>query len=128
MPLKFSLGAPFFIAEIIACVLFILIFGFGNFLIFMLLSMIAGVVLLALFWRNMLNFQMGNLKDTLKQFAFVIAGFLFLIPGVLSSVFGILVLVFGLVFQTGVQTNFHKKEKKENAEEIIDVEVIEDRK
>ncbi|MDL0101873.1 MULTISPECIES: integral memnbrane protein [Campylobacter] len=127
MIMKLSLGAPFLIIELIACAVFIIAFGFGNFLIFMLLSMIAGVVLLALFWKNMLNFQMGGLKDTLKQFAFVIAGFLFLIPGVLSSVFGILVLIFGLIFGVKAQTNFYKKEQKHN-EEIIDVEIIEDRK
>ncbi|MBS4275065.1 integral memnbrane protein [Campylobacter vulpis] len=126
--MKLSLGAPFLVVELIACAVFIIAFGFGNFLIFMLLSMIAGVVLLALFWRNMLSFQMGGFKDTLKQFAFVIAGFLFLIPGVLSSVFGILVLVFGLVFQAKVQANFYKKEPKKHSEEIIDVEIIEDRK
>ncbi|ENM4760160.1 integral memnbrane protein [Campylobacter upsaliensis] len=125
--MKLSLGAPFLIVELIACAVFIITFGFGNFLIFMLLSMIAGVVLLALFWKNMLEFQMGGLKDTLKQFAFVIAGFLFLIPGVLSSVFGILVLVFGLIFGVKTQTNFYKKEQKHN-EEIIDVEIIEERK
>ncbi|HEC1538500.1 TPA: integral memnbrane protein [Campylobacter upsaliensis] len=125
--MKLSLGAPFLIIELIACAVFIITFGFGNFLIFMLLSMIAGVVLLALFWKNMLEFQMGGLKDTLKQFAFVIAGFLFLIPGVLSSVFGILVLVFGLIFGVKTQTNFYKKEQKHN-EEIIDVEIIEERK
>ncbi|EAH6235772.1 integral memnbrane protein [Campylobacter upsaliensis] len=125
--MKLSLGAPFLIIELIACAVFIITFGFGNFLIFMLLSMIAGVVLLALFWKNMLNFQMGGLKDTLKQFAFVIAGFLFLIPGVLSSVFGILVLIFGLIFGVKAQTNFYKKEQKHN-EEIIDVEIIEERK
>ncbi|ENB4013986.1 integral memnbrane protein [Campylobacter upsaliensis] len=125
--MKLSLGAPFLIIELIACAVFIITFGFGNFLIFMLLSMIAGVVLLALFWKNMLEFQMGDLKDTLKQFAFVIAGFLFLIPGVLSSVFGILVLVFGLIFGVKTQTNFYKKEQKHN-EEIIDVEIIEERK
>ncbi|EOE5701675.1 integral memnbrane protein [Campylobacter upsaliensis] len=127
MIMKLSLGAPFLIVELIACAVFIITFGFGNFLIFMLLSMIAGVVLLALFWKNMLEFQMGGLKDTLKQFAFVIAGFLFLIPGVLSSVFGILVLVFGLIFGVKTQTNFYKKEQKHN-EEIIDVEIIEERK
>ncbi len=125
--MKLSLGAPFLIIELIACAVFIITFGFGNFLIFMLLSMIAGVVLLALFWKNMLEFQMGGLKDTLKQFAFVIAGFLFLIPGVLSSVFGILVLIFGLIFGIKTQTNFYKKEQKHN-EEIIDVEIIEERK
>ncbi|WP_270989350.1 integral memnbrane protein [Campylobacter upsaliensis] len=127
MIMKLSLGAPFLIIELIACAVFIITFGFGNFLIFMLLSMIAGVVLLALFWKNMLEFQMGGLKDTLKQFAFVIAGFLFLIPGVLSSVFGILVLIFGLIFGIKTQTNFYKKEQKHN-EEIIDVEIIEERK
>lgn len=125
--MKLSLGTPFLIIELIACAVFIITFGFGNFLIFMLLSMIAGVVLLALFWKNMLSFQMGGLKDTLKQFAFVIAGFLFLIPCVLSSVFGILVLIFGLIFRVKTQTNFYKKEQKHN-EEIIDVEIIEERK
>lgn len=52
--------------------------------------MIFGAVLLGIFWKNMLEFQMGGLKDMLTQFSFVIAGFLLVFPGIITSVLGFL--------------------------------------
>ncbi|ELU0339606.1 FxsA family protein [Campylobacter coli] len=128
MNYKLSLS-PLFVLEIIASVLFIVFFGFGNFLFFILLSMIFGAVLLGIFWKNMLEFQMGGLKDMLTQFAFVMAAFLLIFPGIVTSIFGFFVLCFGLIF------NFAKPRYKRNYrqnntsdEEIIDVEIIEERK
>ncbi len=120
---------PLVLLEIIASVAFVLAFGFGEFCFFLMFSMVGGVVLLAIFWKNMLDFRITTPKEMFMQFAFVIAGFLLIIPGVLSSVFGVLTLIFGLVI-TLKRPTFDKsrpKQRYEN-EEIIDVEIIEDKK
>lgn len=121
--------APLILLELIASMIFVLTFGFGNFCFFLLFSMVGGVVLLALFWKNMLEFRISTPKEMFTQFAFVIAGFLLIIPGVLSSILGILTLIFGLVFCLK-RPNFDKKHSKHNYddEEIIDVEIIEEKR
>ncbi|MBW1509102.1 integral memnbrane protein, partial [Campylobacter jejuni] len=108
----------------------IVFFGFGNFLFFILLSMIFGAVLLGIFWKNMLEFQMGGLKDMLTQFSFVIAGFLLVFPGIITSVFGIFVFFFGIALKLMTKSKYQytKQEYQNSNEEIIDVEIIEDRK
>lgn len=128
MNYKLSLS-PLFLLELVASILFIVFFGLGNFLIFILASMIFGVILLGIFWKNMLEFRISGFKDMLTQFAFVMAAFLLIFPGIVTSIFGFFVLCFGLVF------NFAKPRYKRNYrqnntsdEEIIDVEIIEERK
>ncbi|MGI7616388.1 integral memnbrane protein [Campylobacter coli] len=128
MNYKLSLS-PLFLLELVASILFIVFFGLGNFLIFILASMIFGVILLGIFWKNMLEFRISGFKDMLSQFAFVMAAFLFIFPGIVTSIFGFFVLCFGLIF------NFAKPRYKRNYrqnntsdEEIIDVEIIEERK
>lgn len=128
MNYKLSLS-PLFLLELVAGILFIVFFGLGNFLIFILASMIFGVILLGIFWKNMLEFRISGFKDMLTQFAFVMAAFLFIFPGIVTSIFGFFVLCFGLIF------NFAKPRYKRNYrqnntsdEEIIDVEIIEERK
>lgn len=128
MNYKLSLS-PLFLLELVASILFIVFFGLGNFLIFILASMIFGVILLGIFWKNMLEFRISGFKDMLTQFAFVMAAFLFIFPGIITSIFGFFVLCFGLIF------NFAKSRYKRNYrqnntsdEEIIDVEIIEERK
>lgn len=120
---------PLILLEIIVSVMFVWAFGFGDFCFFLLFSMVGGVVLLAIFWKNMLEFKITTPKEMFMQFAFVIAGFLLIIPGVLSSVFGVLTLIFGLVI-TLKRPTFDKsrpKPRNEN-EEIIDVEIIEEKR
>ncbi|EAJ6391424.1 integral memnbrane protein [Campylobacter coli] len=128
MNYKLSLS-PLFLLELVASILFIVFFGLGNFLIFILASMIFGVILLGIFWKNMLEFRISGFKDMLTQFAFVMAAFLLIFPGIVTSIFGFFVLCFGLIF------NFAKLRYKRNYrqnntsdEEIIDVEIIEERK
>ncbi|MFH5343543.1 integral memnbrane protein [Campylobacter coli] len=128
MNYKLSLS-PLFLLELVASILFIVFFGLGNFLIFILASMIFGVILLGIFWKNMLEFRISGFKDMLTQFAFVMAAFLFIFPGIITSIFGFFVLCFGFIF------NFAKPRYKRNYrqnntsdEEIIDVEIIEERK
>ncbi|EAH6994057.1 integral memnbrane protein [Campylobacter coli] len=128
MNYKLSLS-PLFLLELVASILFVVFFGLGNFLIFILASMIFGVILLGIFWKNMLEFRISGFKDMLTQFAFVMAAFLFIFPGIVTSIFGFFVLCFGLIF------NFAKPRYKRNYrqnntsdEEIIDVEIIEERK
>lgn len=125
---KLSLS-PLFLLEIIVSILFIVFFGFGNFLIFILLSMLFGAVLLGIFWKNMLEFRMSGFKDMLTQFSFVIAGFLFIFPGIITSIFGFLVFCFGLIFGFKKTKNESRyKQDKYHSEEIIDVEIIEEKK
>ncbi|EAI5337620.1 FxsA family protein [Campylobacter coli] len=128
MNYKLSLS-PLFLLELVASILFIVFFGLGNFLIFILASMIFGVILLGIFWKNMLEFRISGFKDMLTQFAFVMAAFLLIFPGIVTSIFGFFVLCFGLIF------NFAKPRYKRNYrqnntsdEEIIDVEIMEERK
>lgn len=128
MNYKLSLS-PLFLLELVASILFIVFFGLGKFLIFILASMIFGVILLGIFWKNMLEFRISGFKDMLTQFAFVMAAFLLIFPGIVTSIFGFFVLCFGLIF------NFAKPRYKRNYrqnntsdEEIIDVEIIEERK
>ncbi|EAL0288198.1 integral memnbrane protein [Campylobacter coli] len=128
MNYKLSLS-PLFLLELVASILFIVFFGLGNFLIFILASMIFGVILLGIFWKKMLEFRISGFKDMLTQFAFVMAAFLLIFPGIVTSIFGFFVLCFGLIF------NFAKPRYKRNYrqnntsdEEIIDVEIIEERK
>lgn len=121
---------PFIIFEVCLSALFIMFFGFGNFLIFLLLSVLIGIILLAIFWKNMLEFQFLAPKEMFAQFAYVICAFLFLIPGILSSVLGFLILIFALIFR-GKKTkaqNFKNENSRQYDEEFIDVEIIEDRK
>lgn len=115
---------PLFLLEIAVSIFFILAFGFGNFLIFILMSVIFGVIILGIFWNNMLEFQVSDFKDMLKQFSFVVAGFLLIFPGVLTSFSGILVLIFALI----IKIKPIKVKKNKDNEEIIDVEIIEDKK
>lgn len=135
--------APYIVLEVLASVGFVLAFGFGNFIIFLLLSMLLGAILLGIFWRNMLEFRLSTPLEMLKNFAFVIAGFLLALPGVLSSICGLFVLIFGLVFGGKNSMNSRKFSSnssnfKENSanfsqnsstnSEIIDVEIIEVKK
>ncbi|HEG0607073.1 TPA: integral memnbrane protein [Campylobacter coli] len=128
MNYKLSLS-PLFLLELVASILFIVFFGLGNFLIFILASMIFGVILLGIFWKNMLEFRISGFKDMFTQFAFVVAAFLFIFPGIITSIFGIFVLCFGLIFNFA-KPRYKRTYKQESAsdEEIIDVEIIEERK
>lgn len=119
---------PFILLEVLASVLFVMSFGFGNFLLVLFGSMLIGVVLLAIFWRNMLEFRLCSPLEMLKNFAFVISGFLFLVPGLLSSVCGLFVLVFGLVFGFSRQNTGKFTQSSRQNDEIIDVEIIDEKK
>lgn len=115
---------PLFLLEIAASVFFISVFGLGDFLIFILMSVVFGVILLVIFWNNMLEFQFGDFKSMLRQFSFVIAGFLLIFPGILTSILGVLVLIFALIFRIKLVG----PKQNSDSEEIIDVEIIEDKK
>ncbi|MBZ7949106.1 integral memnbrane protein [Campylobacter molothri] len=120
--------SPLFVIEFIFSLLFIIFFGFGNFLIFILASMIFGVVLLGIFWKNMLEFQILGFKNMLTQFSFVIAGFLLVFPGVLTSFIGFLIFLFGIFLKIATKTKYTRRQNRNSSEEIIDVEIIEDEK
>ncbi|MCX2682911.1 integral memnbrane protein [Campylobacter sp. MIT 21-1685] len=119
----------FFIFELFTCTFFIIFFGFGNFLFFILASMFIGIILLGIFWKNMLEFHIDGLKNMLEQFSFVLAGFLFLVPGIISSIFAVFILLFAFFVQTLMKNKArHSKNKDTMNDEIIDVEIIEDKK
>ena len=118
---------PLFLLELLASIVFIVAFGFGDFLVFILFSMLFGIVLLGIFWKNILEFQIVDFKSMIKQFSFVIAGFLLVFPGVLSSIAGFFIFLFGLFFSLSKKVEFKNFNKKDD-EDIIDVEVIEDKK
>ncbi|MBZ7938378.1 MULTISPECIES: integral memnbrane protein [Campylobacter] len=120
--------SPLFAVEIIFSLLFIIFFGFGNFLIFILASMIFGVILLGVFWKNILEFQILGFKNMLMQFSFIIAGFLLVFPGVLTSFLGFLVFLFGIFLKIVTKTKYTYRQNRNSSEEIIDVEIIEDGK
>ncbi|MBZ7945289.1 integral memnbrane protein [Campylobacter sp. RM10532] len=120
--------SPLFVIEFIFSLLFIILFGFGNFLIFILASMIFGVVLLGIFWKNMLEFQILGFKNMLTQFSFVIAGFLLVFPGVLTSFIGFLIFLFSIFLKIATKTKYTHRQNRNSSEEIIDVEIIEDEK
>ncbi|TQR31942.1 integral memnbrane protein [Campylobacter sp. MIT 99-7217] len=112
---------------------FIYAFGFGNFLIFLLISVALGMILLAIFWKNMLEFQILSPKEMFAQFGFIICAFLFIIPGVLSSFVAFLILLFCLILKFKPQqkeafkaNNTSNSQQKYKDEEIIDVEIIKD--
>ncbi|KAA6225371.1 MULTISPECIES: integral memnbrane protein [unclassified Campylobacter] len=126
---KISL-TPVIISEFIISILFIYVFGVGNFVVFIMASMLLGVILLIIFWKNMLEFQLSGVKNMITQFSFVIAGFLLVFPGVLTSFFGFLILIVALFFQFFTKTRYRRTQRQnmQGNEEIIDVEIIEDGK
>lgn len=113
--------------ELLASLCFILVFGLSTFLILVILSIFVGILLLAIFWKNMLEFQLLAPRELFANFSYVIAAFLFIVPGILSTFFAVCILVFALVFRNKKQeNNFY--ESKDYDDEIIDVEIIEDSK
>ncbi|TKX31381.1 integral memnbrane protein [Campylobacter aviculae] len=120
--------SPLLILELVCSFLFIVFFGLGNFLIFILISMMFGMILLGIFWKSMLEFQVIGFKNMLTQFSFVIAGFLFIFPGVITSFFGFLVFLLGIFLKIATKTKYTHKQNRNSNEEIIDVEIIEEEK
>ena len=106
---------------------FIFIFGLSSFVLFVVLSFFLGIVLLAIFWKNMLEFQLLALRELFANFSYVIAAFLLMVPGVLSSFLAICILIFALVFRRKKVVK-NRYEDTEYEEEIIDVEIVEDKK
>lgn len=130
--MKFKLSlTPLILLEIFFTILFIIVFGLGNFLAFVLISMVCGIVILGIFWRNLLEFHIDGFKNMFIQFSFVISGFLLIFPGILSSILGILIFIFGILLKISFNTSSFKTTKtKQNSynDDIIDVEIIEDKK
>ncbi|MBK1971726.1 integral memnbrane protein [Campylobacter sp. TTU-622] len=129
--MKFKLSlTPLILLEIFFTILFIVVFGLGNFLAFVLISMVCGIVILGIFWKNLLEFHIDSFKNMFIQFSFVISGFLLIFPGILSSILGILIFIFGILLKISTNTNSFKANTKQNScnDDIIDVEIIEDNK
>lgn len=125
--------SAFLILELIASVLFIAFFGFLNFFMIVCFSMILGIIILTKSWVNISSMKNAlNIKNLFSDFAFVIAGFLLAVPGILSSFLGFLLLVFVLVLKLfsakKTRQNQENMQDYNNEEEIIDVEIIEEKR
>lgn len=127
----------FFVVELLVSLGFILVFGLSSFLILVILSLFIGIFLLAIFWKNMLEFRLLALGELFSNFSYVISAFLFIVPGVLSTFLATCILIFALVFRKKKdEKSFYKSYRQENNfykskdydEEIIDVEIVEDSK
>lgn len=71
---------------------------------------------------------MGGLRHMLTQFTFVLAGILFIFPGIITSILGFCVFIFGIVLKLMTKSKHTYQKYRNSNEEIIDVEIIEDKK
>jgi len=129
------LAIPFFLLELYLSLKTGETIGFFWSVVWILLSMIIGVILL----QNSPHAVMGNMqamqkgKLNIKKFqdasmSYFIGSILLIIPGVLSDFFGLLALGYTLYLQfiakiTPEQTNFNKNKGDDN---VIDVEIIDE--
>ena len=129
------LAIPFFLLELYLSLKIGETIGFFWSVVWILLSMIIGVILL----QNSPHAVMGNMqamqkgKLNIKKFqdasmSYFIGSILLIIPGVLSDFFGLLALGYTLYLQfiakiTPEQTNFNKNKGDDN---VIDVEIIDE--
>ena len=133
----------FFIIEAVLIYVFVDKFGFLNYFFEVLVSGFVGIALI-------LNSGFSSLNSPQTAFASFLGGKLFsqiglgfggallFLPGILTDVFGVTVVVFSLIFKKNVAKNesyqefkfqnFSQHASRENEDEIIDVEVVEEPK
>ena len=133
----------FFIIEAVLIYVFVDKFGFLNYFFEVLVSGFVGIALILNSGFSSLNspqtafasFLGGNL---FSQIGLGFGGALLFLPGILTDVFGVTVVVFSLIFKKNVAKNesyqefkfqnFSQHASRENEDEIIDVEVVEEPK
>ncbi|WP_139453684.1 FxsA family protein [Campylobacter armoricus] len=120
----------FLILELIFSIIFIATFGFLNFFMIVFVSMFLGAIFLAKTWTNIITMQNTNMNffSMIKLFSLTIVGILFLIPGILSTFLGVLLFVFMVVLKIFVNQKGKTAYQKNNEDEIIDVEIIQENK
>ncbi|CAM4051212.1 FxsA family protein [Campylobacter armoricus] len=120
----------FLILELIFSIIFIATFGFLNFFMIVFVSMFLGAIFLAKTWTNIITMQNTNMNffSMIKLFSLTIVGILFLIPGILSTFLGVLLFVFMVVLKIFINQKGKTAYQKNNEDEIIDVEIIQENK
>ena len=108
--------------------------GFGSSVLWIMLSMILGIVLLRsspyAFMGNIMSVQMGkiDLKSANNaSMAYLFGSILLIIPGVMSDVVGVMMLLYTLYLHFLAKMRPQQKYKrKEGDDDVIDVEIIDE--
>lgn len=127
---------PYIFLEIVLVVLYVLEFGFFSLFSEIFISALLGVILILNYgFANLFqNINYFNIKDIFGSLSLAIGGFALIIPGMLSDIFGVIVIGVALAlkiyskFSTPrYQNNQNKYHQTNHNDDIIDVEIIEER-
>jgi 2-isopropylmalate synthase len=128
---------PYIFLEIVLVVLYVLEFGFLSLFSEIFLSALIGVLLIFNYgFVNLFhNMNYFNIKDIFGSLGLAIGGLALIIPGMLSDIFGIIVIGVALAlkiyskFSTPRYQNTQNqyRQTNNNNDDIIDVEIIEER-
>jgi len=108
--------------------------GFGSSVLWIMLSMMLGIVLLRsspyAFMGNIMSVQMGkiDLKSANNaSMAYLFGSILLIIPGVMSDVAGVMMLLYALYLHLLAKMRPQQKYKrKQGDDDVIDVEIIDE--
>ena len=108
--------------------------GFGSSVLWIMLSMMLGIVLLRsspyAFMGNIMSAQMGkiDLKSANNaSMAYLFGSILLIIPGVMSDVAGVMMLLYALYLHLLAKMRPQQKYKrKQGDDDVIDVEIIDE--
>lgn len=122
---------PYFIIEVVCVFIYIMNYGFLNFLGEVFLSGIIGIILIFSYgFSNLYSHIDGiNLKDIFGSMGIALGGVLLIMPGILSDVFAVFVIAISLILKIFVK--FSTKTYSDNdrfRDDIIDVEIIDESK
>ncbi|MBE6430659.1 MULTISPECIES: FxsA family protein [Campylobacter] len=127
---------PYIFLEIVLVVLYVLEFGFFSLFSEIFLSALLGVILILNYGFSNLfqNINYLNIKDIFGSLGLAIGGFAIMIPGIISDIFGIIIIVVALIlkiyakFNTlNYQNNQDRYSQANQDDDVIDVEIIEER-
>lgn len=128
---------PYIFLEIVLVVLYVLEFGFLSLFSEIFLSALIGVLLIFNYgFVNLFhNMNYFNIKDIFGSLGLAIGGLALIIPGMLSDIFGVIVIGVALAlkiyskFSTPRYQNTQNqyRQTNNNNDDIIDVEIIEER-
>ncbi|AGZ81549.1 FxsA family protein [Campylobacter fetus] len=122
---------PYFIIEVVCVFIYIMNYGFLNFLGEVFLSGIIGIILIFSYGFSNLYSRIDgiNLKDIFGSMGIALGGVLLIMPGILSDVFAVFVIAISLILKIFVK--FSTKTYSDNdrfRDDIIDVEIIDESK
>ncbi|EKJ0568296.1 FxsA family protein [Campylobacter fetus] len=122
---------PYFVIEIVCVFIYIINYGFLNFLGEVFLSGIIGIILI--FSYGFLNLYSNivsiNLKDIFGSMGIAFGRMLLIVPGILSDIFAVFIIVISLILKIFVRfsTNTYNDNDRFR-DDIIDVEIIDENK